>query len=326
MRIHLGYFLFLVAGSIILRSALGQEERSKVDPDLPSYIKADVVPGSISSVGSDTLDLVMRHWTAGFSSFYPGVRIHVEGKGSNTAPVALLNATAELGPMSREMKRKEIDGFSEKFGYPPTQLRVALDALAIFVHKDNPLSELTLEQADAIFSKGRKRGYKEDVTTWGQLGLGGAWSGRKINLYSRNTLSGTYIYFKDHVLREGEFKETIMEQPGSAAVVEEVARDPYGIGYSGLGYVNGAVKALKIAERQGMEAMGADAQNVYDGSYPIYRFLYVYVNRDPAKPLRLAVREFCRFMLSKDGQGEVMRDGFIPLPAVVAKEEAKKLD
>jgi phosphate transport system substrate-binding protein len=303
-----------------------QEGKNRGDADLPSYVKGREVVGDLSVVGSDTLSVVMSNWSSGFSEIQPGARFHLEAKGSHTGPLALTAGTAQLAPMSREMKAREVDAFTERYGYPPTALRVGLDALALVVHKDNPLQSLTLEQIDALFSKGRKRGYREDLTSWGQLGAGGEWAGRKVALYGRNTLSGTHSFFKEMVLREGEFKDDLREQPGNAAVVSAVSRDLAAIGYCGLGYAGSEVKKLRVAERKGDEAIEAQADAVYDGSYPLARTLFIYINRAPGKAVPSAVREFCRYILSREGQAEVARTGFIPLPASAVKEELKKLD
>jgi phosphate transport system substrate-binding protein len=306
---------------------LGAQEGKRVeDPDLPSYVKSREFVGDLTVVGSDTMSIVLSNWSTGFSEIQPGARFVIDAKGSNTAPVALTAGTAQLAPMSREMKAREIDAFIDKHGYPPTALRVGLDALALVVHKDNPLDSLTLDQIDALFSKGRKRGHREDLTTWGQLGAGGEWTGRKVALYGRNSLSGTHTFFREMVLRDGEFKDAVREQPGSAAVVAAVARDVAAIGYCGLGYAGSEVKKLRVAERKGDEAVPAQAASAYDGSYPLSRTLYVYLNRAPGKALHSGVREFCRYILSREGQTELARTGFIPLPASVVKEELKKLD
>lgn len=296
-----------------------------VDPGLKSYERTDGVSGNLSSIGSDTLNNLMTFWAEGFKKIYPNVNIQIEGKGSGTAPPALIKGTAQLGPMSREMKKTEIDEFEKAFGYKPTPIRVALDALAIYVNKDNPLDQITLEQADAVFSKGHKRGYKEDIKTWGQLGLKGDWSDRPISLYGRNSASGTYGFFKEHTLSGGDYKDTVKEQPGSSSVVQGVTEDRFAIGYCGMGYATPGVKKLKIAEKSGAEFVPADAEHVYDDSYPLRRFLFVYINKPPSKALDPLVREVGIFIVSKEGQQIVVKDGFIPLPASVADQEIKKL-
>src|SRR6266540_1913025 len=257
----------------------------KLDPALTPYKPVSGVSGNVSSIGSDTLNNLMTLWAESFNKFYPNAKIQIEGKGSSTAPPALISGTAQLGPMSRPMKGTEIDQFEKKFGYKPTPVRTAVDALAVFVNKDNPIKCLTMEQVDAIYSKSRRSGYKEDVKTWGQLGLTGDWADRPISLYGRNSASGTYGFFKEHALKNGDYKDEVKEQPGSASVVQGVTVDRYGIGYSGIGYATPGVRAVKLSKEQGGSCVEANAENAYSGKYPIARFLYVYVNKPTGKPL-----------------------------------------
>jgi phosphate transport system substrate-binding protein len=264
----------------------------------------------------------MTLWAEGFQRFYPAATIQVEGKGSSTAPPALIEGTAQLGPMSRAMKGTESDEFEKKYGYKPTPIRVAVDALAVFVNKDNPIKCMTLAQVDAVFSKSRRVGYAEDVTTWGQLGLTGDWAGRPVSLYGRNSASGTYGFFKDEVLKNGDFKDSVKEQPGSASVVQGITVDRYGIGYSGIGYTTSGVRAVPLA-LSGDTCIAATAENAYSGAYPLARFLYVYVNKAPGKPLSPLTREFVRLVLSRDGQEVVVKDGYYPIPATIAQDEMK---
>jgi phosphate transport system substrate-binding protein len=296
-----------------------------VDPGLSPYKVVSGISGNLSSVGSDTLNNVMTLWAESFQRFYPGVKIQIEGKGSSTAPPALIAGSAQLGPMSRPMKSTETDQFEKKYGYKPTALRTAVDALAVFVNKDNPVKCLTMPQVDAVFGKSRRGGAKEDVKTWGQLGLTGDWANRPISLYGRNSASGTYGFFKEHVLKNGDYKDEVKEQPGSAAVVQGVTVDRYGAGYSGIGYATAGVKAVPLAEKAGDACYEATADEAYAGRYPLARFLYVYVNRGPGKPLDPLTREFVKLVLSREGQEVVVKDGYFPIPAAVAKEELGKI-
>jgi phosphate transport system substrate-binding protein len=227
--------------------------------------------------------------------------------------------------MSRAMKGSEIDQFEKKYGYKPTPLRTAVDALAVFVNKDNPVKCLTIAQVDAIFSKSRRHGEKEDVRTWSQLGLTGEWASRRLSLYGRNSASGTYGFFKEHALKNGDFKDEVKEQPGSASVVQGVTVDRYAIGYSGIGYATAGVRAVPLSEKAGGKCVEATADNAYAGTYPLARFLYVYVNKAPGKGLDPLTREFVKLALSKDGQRDVVKDGYFPIPATVAKEELGKI-
>jgi phosphate transport system substrate-binding protein len=301
------------------------QEKDQVDPALKAYKKVDGISGNLNSVGSDTLNNLMTLWAEAFKKQYPNVNIQIEGKGSSTAPPALTAGSSQLGPMSREMKGGEISAFEKKYNYKPTQLRVALDALAVYVHKDCPLDELTMEQVDAIFSKSRKRGLKDDITTWDQIGVTGAWAGKPISLYGRNSASGTYGFYKEVALKNGDFKDTVKEQPGSASVVMGVAGDKFAMGYSGCGYIISSVKMLRLAPKAGQPAVPGTKENVYSESYPLWRFLYVYVNRAPGKELSPLLREFSTLLLTKEGQEVVVKDGFYPLPAAVAEAEIGKI-
>lgn len=284
----------------------------ELDPKLPEYSKVAGVSGNINSIGSDTLNNLMALWAEGFRKFYPNVIPQIEGKGSATAPTALTAGTAQFGPMSREMSPKEIDDFEKKFGYKPTAIRVAIDALAVFVHKDNPVQGLSLTQIDALFSKTRKRGLASDLADWGALVP--AWQGKAISLYGRNPASGTYGYFKEHALKKGDFKATVKEQAGSSAVVQGVASDLGGIGYSGIGYVTSGVRALPISEKAGA-AIAPTYENCLSSTYPLARYLFIYINKKPGEPLQPLVQEFIRFIESKQGQEIVIKDGYFPLTA-----------
>lgn len=320
----LKYILGLLMLAAPLAPVQQEEKLKEFIKDFKSYSKVGGVSGNLNSIGSDTMNNMMTQWGEGFRKPYPNVNIGVSGAGSNTAPPALQEGTAQLGPMSREAKASEQDKFEGTHGYKMTQLRPALDALAVFVNKDNPLNEITLEQVDAIFSKGRKKGLKENMQTWGQLGLKGDWESRPISMYGRNSASGTYGFFKELALGNGDYKDTVKEQPGSAAVVVSVTDDRYGIGYSGIGYATSGVKMLKIAEKKGKPFIEPAAENVYNDTYPLRRFLYVYINKAPGKPLSPLLNEFCTYIFSKEGQEVVIKDGYFPVPHAVAEKEVMK--
>ena len=295
----------------------------KVDPALQPYQRVSGVSGSLNSVGSDTMNNMLTLWAETFRKMYPNVKIQIEGKGSGTAPPALIAGTSQFGPMSRPMRTTEIDQFESKYGYKPTQIRTSYDALAVYVNKDNPLEKLTLAQVDALFSKTRRRGGK-GAATWGTLGLTGDWASRPISLYGRNSASGTYGFFKEHVLQNGDFKDEVKEQPGSASVVQGVTEDRFGVGYSGIGYKTSGVKALQLAEKD--QFFDGAYANVTSGKYPLSRFLYLYINKAPGKPLDPPVKEYLKLILSKEGQEVVVKDGYLPLPANLVKEELAKLE
>ena len=311
----------LTASALALAAATASAD---VDPDLPSYSGVSGISGNLSSQGSDTLNNLMTLWAEAFNDVYPNVNIQIEGAGSSTAPTALAEGTANFGPMSRQMRESEIQTFEEAHGYPPTLVRTAIDTIAVFVNRDNPIEGLTLPQVDAIFSETRRCGHPEDITTWGQVGLDGSWEDRDFTLYSRNAVSGTYGYFREHALCDGDFKDAINEQPGSASVVQGVTESLNGIGYSGIGYRTSGVRAISLGQEDG-ELFEPNAENAVSGDYPLARFLYVYVNKDPNEDLPPIEREFLRLVLSAEGQQVVVRDGFIPLPESAASRARAEL-
>lgn len=298
------------------------QEAIQVDPAVAPYQKASGISGNLSSAGSDTMVNLVTLWAEGFKRAYPNVNIQIEGKGSSTAPPALISGTAQIGPMSRAMKSSEIDEFEAKFSYKPIQIKTAIDALAVYVHKDNPIQELTMGQVDAVFSKTKRCGYTKEIPTWGDLGLTGEWAAKPISLYGRNSASGTYGFFKDNALCKGDYKDEVKEQPGSATVVQGVTEDRYGIGYSSIGYITSGVRAVPLGfENKGF--VEANIENALNGSYPLARFLYVYINKAPDKPFEPLTKEFIKFIMSREGQEVVIKDGYFPLTAdLVAKELA----
>jgi len=312
----------LLAGLTFTGTAMAVQH---VDPSLPDYQRASGVSGNLSSVGSDTLANLMTLWAEEFKREYPNVNIQIQAAGSSTAPPALTEGTSNLGPMSRKMKSKEEHAFEKRYGYKPTAIPVAIDALAVYVHKDNPIKGMTIPQVDAVFSSTRKCGHQEDISKWGQLGLSGAWKDRSIQLYGRNSVSGTYGYFKKKALCKGDYKDTVNEQPGSASVVQSVSSSLNGIGYSGIGYKTSGVRAVPLAKKAGQPFVEATPENAVNKKYPLSRFLYIYVNKHPNKPLPPLEREFIKMVLSKVGQQVVIKDGYIPLPAKVAAKALAKI-
>lgn len=310
----------LIGGmSVMVLAAVGMAQTA-VDSALPTYKAVEGVSGSIKSIGSDTMNNVMTHWQEEFKKLYPSVQTAMEGKGSATAPPALTEGQSQFGPMSREMKGSEVDAFEKKFGYKPTGLRTGIDALAIFVNKDCPVDEISFEQAKAIFSVDGK-----DMT-WGDLGVTNAdWASKPIALYGRNSASGTYGYFKEHVLGKKDYKASVKEQPGSSGVVQAIGSDKFAMGYSGIGYKTAEVKALKVKKTAKDTAVAPTAAACYDGSYPIARSLLVYINYKPGSKLDPLRAEFITMIFSKQGQEGIVKDGYIPILAETAREELKSV-
>jgi phosphate transport system substrate-binding protein len=314
--------MMAAAGLLLCGTAMAQVQ---VDDAFPEYKPVQGISGDIKSVGSDTLNNLMALWSEGFKKMYPNVNIEIEGKGSSTAPPALIGGTANFGPMSREMKQNEIDEFEAKYGYKPFALPTSIDMLAVYVHKDNPIKGLTLAQVDAVFSKTRYRNLAVDMKTWGQLGLTGEWANLPISLYGRNAASGTYGFFKEVTLAKGDYKDSVKEQPGSSAVVQGVATDKGGVGYSGIGYKTADVRAVALAEKPGEKPVEASPENAYSGDYPLSRFLYVYINYQPDSQLDPLRREFVKYIFSKQGQLDVVKDGYFPVTAPIARDTLKAL-
>ncbi len=302
------------------------EDAIALDPALKGYVKVSGVSGNVNSIGSDTLNNLMTLWAEGFRKQYPNVKIQIEGKGSSTAPPALIEGTAQLGPMSRAMKNTELDAFERKFRYKPTAFPVAIDALAVYVNKDNQIKGLTMAQVDAIFSKSRRWGHSQNIQFWKQTGWDDGSANNPISIYGRNSASGTYGFFKEHALKNGDFKDDVKEQPGSASVVQSVSEDQAGIGYSGIGYLTSNVRAVPLSEKDSMPFKEATQQNADNGSYPLWRHLYLYVNKTPNKPLDPIVGEFIKYIYSKEGQKVVIKDGFFPLKAELIEKELKKIE
>ncbi|MCC7299571.1 MAG: phosphate ABC transporter substrate-binding protein [Verrucomicrobia bacterium] len=309
-----------VRAVVIAATILSAQAQVQVDAGLPDYIAVQGVSGTIKGIGSDTMNNMMALWAEGFKKMYPNAQVEIEGKGSSTAPPALIEGTATFGPMSRSMKQLELDGFVAKYGYKPTELPTSIDMLAVYVHKDNPIKALSLTQVDAIFSKNRKLGNAENLTGWGQLGLKGEWANLPISLYGRNAASGTYGYFKENALGKGDYKDSVKEQPGSSAVVQGVATDKGAIGYSGIGYKTADVRAIPLARDAFSYPVEPTPENAYSGEYPLARYLYLYVNYKPGSELDPLRREFIKYIFSKQGQMDVIKDGYFPVPANIARK------
>lgn len=308
----------LITALAVLCSGIATTQAlAAVDPAIPVYVKSAGVSGNLSSVGSDTLANLMTLWAEAYKRQYPNVNIQIQAAGSSTAPPALTEGTATVGPMSRRMKDVELQAFEQRYGYKPTAIPVAVDALAVFVHKDNPITGLTLQQVDAIFSATLLCGAKAPAKTWGDVGVRTDLASKPVQLFGRNSVSGTYGFFKEAALCKGDFKANVNEQPGSASVVQAISNSLNGIGYSGIGYQTASVKTVPLAKKAGDPFVEDNEANALNGTYPLSRYLYVYVNKAPNKPLGPLEAEFIKLVLSQTGQQVVVKDGYIPLPAKV---------
>lgn len=297
----------------------------EVDPQFPAYSPTPVGAAVLKSAGSDTMGELMRDWASAFSKLNPDVKFEIESKGSGTAPGALLDGAAQFAPMSRSMRSEEYEPFEKKYGYHPVSFPAAVDALAIYVNKDNPIGCLTLNQVDRIFSKTFLPGLGGSITTWGEVGLTGEWASQPIALFGRNAASGTHDMFVESVLRHSYLKDNLKEEAGSAEVVAAVAADKYAIGYSSIGYLTDQVRAVPLAIARGDQCYDTSPASTYSGRYPLARYLYVYLNKVPDKPLDQPALEFVKFILSKDGQSEAIKNGFYPIPAEIRSKSLKAL-
>jgi len=318
--------LRLLVASLLSANAALTTAAFALDQALPAYRPVSALSGELKAIGSDTLNHEMELWAAGFKAKYPNVKIQIEGKGSATAPTALVAGTAQLGPMSRPMNGEEAEAFEKKYGYKATSIGVAADALAIYVHKDNPIQCLSEEQLDQIFSTNRKGSGGKSVDTWGDAGLTGEWAAHPITMYGRNTISGTYDFFKQQVLYDGNFKESVKQQAGSEAVVQAVANDKFAIGYSGIGYKTDGVRAIPVSVHYGQKCYNPSSEDTLAGKYPIARLLYIYINKKPGEALDPTVAEFIKYVLSKDGQTQTEKGGYYPISAEIAASELQRLD
>jgi len=322
--------------------AYHETNHASMPSGVPAYTPVDGISGPLASVGADTMESLMKLWIDSFTKLYPGIHFTMEAKASGTAGPALTAGTAQLGPVAREMLPAEEEAFKRKYGYEPLPIVVAggsyrtpgsTHAIAFFVNKANPIGKLSFEQLDAIFSTTRKRGYKEDIKTWGQLGLTGEWANAPIHLYGLIRPNGIAHFLQLRILQGGEYKEGIHEYTtvGSLAaldaIVQEIGQDRFGIGYSGFSSLTPDVKAVSLAEKEGGPYYAGTFEEVVSQKYPLSRFVYIYVNKTPGKPLEPAVREFLKFALSNQGQEAVVKQGiFLPLPSQLLAAQRAKLD
>jgi phosphate transport system substrate-binding protein len=308
---------------------------------LPSYRASDELSGEIRSIGADTMEKLMKLWIDGFRKLHPNVTFKMEAEASGTAAPALTAATSDIGPVAREMLPNEVEPFEKRYGYKPFAVRVSggsyrtpgkTHAIAFLVNKINPIDKLTFAQLDAIYSTTRKLGYKEDITTWGQLGLKGEWADKPIHLWGLKRPNGIAYFVQERVFGGGEYKDGINERttvgslPALDAIAQGVAADPYAIGIAGFGNVTPDVKAVALAATNGGPYFKGTFEEVVDQKYPLSRVIHIYLNRAPGKPLDPKVREFLRYILSQEGQDAVLQEGiFLPLTPEQVKQELARL-
>jgi phosphate transport system substrate-binding protein len=305
--------------------------RPVVDSSIANYLPKPGVSGAIVIAGSDTMQPIIVKAAAAFRLFQSGIKIAVQGGGSDAALRQFIqdqstirrgdanprghqvSGSVDLLASSRPLTSEERQDFKARYGFEPTEIPIALDAIAIYVNHQNPLLSLTLEQVDALFSDSRKRGASEDITTWGQLGLQGDWKHQPVRLYGRDKRSGTRTLFIHTALLDGTLKPHVKEEPGPAMEILDISRDQLGIGYAGIGFQASTVRILPIAPRTGDTPIVPSAETAADGSYPMTRSLYLYAKRTAKGDLEPAVAEFLHFMNSREGQDMIARAGVYPL-------------
>lgn len=291
-----------------------------------SPAQQSVLTGNLTSMGSDTLGNLIALWGESFNRQYPGVNVQIQAAGSSTAPTGLAAGAAQLGAMSRPMQASERQLFEARYGYPPLAVPVALDALVVVVNQDNPLPGLNVEQLDALFSVTRRCGSPSVPKTWGDLQLDSpGWAQRGIQRFGRNSASGTWGFFKQQALCNGDFRHDVSEYPGSAAVVQAVSNTLNSIGYASAGFHISGVKVLPVA-RSGTDWIAPTAENIRSGRYPYARPLYIYVNKAPGKPLEPLTAAFLRLALSPEGQSLVSQAGYLPLSPAQREQALALLD
>jgi len=276
--------------------------------------RAEALSGTLTVVGSDTLSTLVLRWSDAFRALHPGVSIQLQTPGSASAPIALLEGAADIGAMSRPMSADEAAQFRQRFGYAPTGIVVAHDAIVVFVHPDNPLTAITKRQLDAIYSDTLRCGAAAPVTRWDALGgAGNAAGATRILATGRNSASGTSEFFREQALCGGEYRADVVVWPGHGATVAAVAGNRQAIGYAGIGYLNGLVKPLAYAPGDDAPAVAPVMANVMNGDYPLSRPLHLYVNRPPGRAPAPLPQAFLAYVLSDEAQTEVAEDGFLPL-------------
>jgi phosphate transport system substrate-binding protein len=290
---------------------------------LPPYESVVGLTGKITSIGESTTTNLVARVAAEFRRMYPDVTLQVIASPISIGPLALLEGRADLVPMSRPLTPEEIQNFTRKYGYPPLEIKVAADALAIYVDKGNPVPGLTLGQLDGIFSQTQRRG-GSSIETWGQTGLTGEWTDRRITLYGYGPEDGAHQIFQQQVLDGGVFRLSLRVEGGGSSIVQGVAADPGAIGFASIFFTCKRVRVVQIAGVDG-RFYAPTEENVRSRRYPLSRFLYVCVNKPPRKPLGGPAVKFLRFLLSREGQQIVAAGGNIPLDAVTVEQGRRAL-
>ena len=331
LALGLGYCACVVVSTAALAEQPPHHIRPVVDSTIASYQPRAGVTGAIVVAGSDSMQSVILKAAAAFKLIQPGIKIAVQGGGSDAALRQFIqdqstirrgdanprghqvSAHVDLLASSRPLTDDERTDFKARYGFNPTEIPIALDAIAIYVNHHNPLPSLTLDQADALFSQTRKRGAPNSITTWGQLGLQDGWEQQPVRLYGRDKRSGTRTLFMHMVMLDGAFRSDVKEEPGPAMEILDISRDRLGIGYAGIEFQASTVRIVPIAHKSGELPVAPTAKTAADGTYPLTRSLYLYTKRNPKGELEPEIAEFLRFINSHEGQETLARAGVYPL-------------
>jgi phosphate transport system substrate-binding protein len=333
--------ILLLAATNASAQAFQESLHATLPPGLPHYKPARHLAGSLMSVGGDTMATLTKYWIELYGKAHPGVHLEMEAAGPGTGAPALTLGTAQLGQLPRKMLPQEIADFVKKYGYEPFAVRVAggsyrsprmTHAICFYVHRDNPIGKLTFSQLDAIFSTTRRRGQKENIVTWGQLGLKGEWADQRITLWGFSQPNGVANFVRERVLNNGEYKPGIKDRIADTGlatmdtIVQGIAADRYAIGYAGFGNATPDVKVVALSENDAGPFYSGSFDDVVTHAYPLSRFVYIYVNRPPGRPLDPLVKEFLNIVLSREGQEAVVREGILlPLPRQALLEERVRI-
>lgn len=294
------FISFLLVLSLFLVSCSKKDESSLSNG---SSTKEEKV--TIQNAGSDTMVNLAQAWAESYASLEQKISVEVSGGGSGTGIAALINGTVDIANCSRSMKPSEIEKAVQNTGKEPKEFIVGFDALAVYVHKENPLEKISLQQLADIY------GEQGQMTTWSKLDIQyAACKSDEIIRVSRQSNSGTYVYFREAILgKTGDFKLGSRDLHGSKDVVELVANTPCAIGYSGMGYATDHVKMLKVSKKDGEQAAGPSVENTLNGTYPIARPLYIYSLGEPSGD----VKKYLDWILSEAGQSIVSKSGYVPV-------------
>ena len=288
---------------------------------VPASAAPAPIAGSLTIVGSDTASALVLRWSDAFRQQHAGVRVQIQAPGSASAPIALLEGAADIGMMSRPMSEGETDAFRRRYGYAPTRVAVAHDAIVVFVNPANPLQSITRRELDAIYSSTLRCGGAEPLTRWDRLGAPAG----HILATGRNNASGTSEFFREQALCGGDYRSDVVVWPGHGATVAAVAGNREAIGYAGIGYVNGLVKPLAYAPDDAGQAVAPVMANVMNGDYALSRLLYLYVNQPPDRAPAPLPAAFLGYVLSADAQALIAEEGFLPLASAEREAETRKI-